>query len=110
MNENFELKKEFIKDLKKVIEFRLESINLIRKVLEKSESKVKNEKDIEILIDKIMMEYKNVNIETEEDDLQLLKNTLEIVFEKQIVNSRLANKIRKHKINQDTLDFLSKLE
>ena len=105
-----ELKKEFIENLKNVVEFRLESINLIRKVLEKSESKVQNLKDVEILIDKILVEYSNVNIDTDENDLQLLKNTLEIVFEKQMENSRLANKIRKHKISRETLDFLSKLE
>ena len=93
MNENIELKKDFINNLKTVIKFRHETINLIEKVLEKSESKVQNKKDIENLIDRIMNEFSNTISNNNEYNLQLLKNTLKLIFEKQLKFSKMAKKI-----------------
>jgi hypothetical protein len=99
-----------LENLKVVIEFREEGIHLIRKVLEKSESKVENQKDVNSIIESIMTDFSNANKSYSTNKILLLKNTLEIVLEKQIENSRLANKIRKQKISLETWGFLSNLD
>ncbi len=110
MIENFEIKEEFLENLKSVIEFREEVIILIKKVLENSESNDQSKNGINNLIEKILTEFSIVNQDFDENKLLLLKNTLGIIFEKQMVNSKLANRLRKNQISDDTLDFLSKLE
>jgi preprotein translocase subunit SecA len=110
MNENFEIKDSFTDHLETIIEIRKEGISLIRQILEKSESKVQNKKDVEKIIEKIIDEFIFRNKVSDENDIDLLRSTLEIIFEKQLINSRLANKVRNHKIDKGTLDFLLNLE
>lgn len=102
MDEYFELKK-IISNLKPVIEFRLETINIINKVLEKSNSKIQNQKDIEILTDKIMTEYSKTIDEKAENNLPILKNTLKVIFKEQLKSSIVANKIRLVKKNPPSI-------
>jgi hypothetical protein len=103
MDKNFEVKKDFLENLRSIIKFREESISLIRKVIEKSESKVQNQKDIKSLTDKIMSEFSQANNDYDENELQLLKNTLEIVFEKQLEFSKKSIKIRLLKNNPPSI-------
>lgn len=98
-------KKEFLEAVAKLPIIRKQIIKYSNRIIKTANSEEKKEKEIEKVIDNIIFDMEIYDIHINDSDLDLLKNTLNILITGQLPFAKQADRIRKLKNPPSKLEF-----